>query len=95
MIVELTLPSAIEGVWTLKGPDGKVIAESVEGAVLRIDPRFYQGQSAQTIARVYVKGKKGKEVRNTLRISANAGKVTSEVADKVPSQIVPKFDRED
>jgi len=94
MQVELAMPTAIEGDWELQDADGKIIAVSKDhqGALLRIEPFFYKGTYSQILMRTLTHGKKGKENRNTLRIGAQTGKITSEAASQLPAKITPKFD---
>lgn len=94
MQIELQTPSAIEGDWILLDADGKRIASSKdhEGAKLVIEPFFYKGTYSQILMRTTTKGKTGKVIRNALRIAAQSGKITAELATSMPAKIVPKFD---
>jgi hypothetical protein len=94
MQVELRTPTAIEGDWHLIDADGKIIATSKDhqGALLIIEPFFYKGTYSQILARTRTLGKKGKEMSNALRVAAQTGKITSELATALPAKIVPKFD---
>jgi hypothetical protein len=94
MEVQLQLPSAVEADWLLVDDNGKEIATSKDhpGATLLIEPYFYRGAYSQILARTVTRGKKGKETKNTLRVAAQTGKITSELSATSQSKIVPKFD---
>jgi hypothetical protein len=94
MLIELQTPSAVEGDWTLYDADGKAVASSkdFEGAKLVIEPYFYKGTYSQILMRTTSKGKKGKVMRNALRVGAQTGKITAELATSMPAKIIPKFD---
>lgn len=94
MHVELTTPNAVEGEWRLVDADGELIANSTThpGATLVIEPYFYKGAYSQVLSRTLTVGKKGKEMRNALRIAAQTGKITAELATVLPAKITPKFD---
>lgn len=96
MQVELALPTPIEGDWTIVDANGKAVIDSAEygsnGLKLVIEPFFYKGTYSQILMRTRTVGKKGKEAQNALRIAAQTGKITSELATALPAKIVPKFD---
>ena len=94
MQVELKLPSAVEADWKLVDGDGKTLATSSDHpeAMLVFEPFFYKGSYSQSIGRTCTIGKKGKEIRNGLRVAAQTGKVTAEISSVLPNKIVPKFD---
>ena len=94
MHVEFKLPSILEGDWHLTDIDGKVVATSKDHpeALLIVEPFFYKGSYSQVLARTTTIGKKGKEMRNALRVAAQTGKITAELATVIPAKVVPKFD---
>jgi len=88
-------PSAVEGTWALLDADGKTIANSEQhpGATLVVSPYFYRGQYSQSLLRTHVVGKRGRKVRQTVKVSAAAGKVSAESVDKAPKPVEPSFDK--
>jgi hypothetical protein len=95
MEIRTELPQSLEGEWALFDDAGEEIASSkeVRGAVLVVAPYFYQSQYSQTFLRTTTQGAKGREVRQQIRVSSATGKLSSEMLDKIPQPIVPKFDK--
>jgi len=94
--ITVSLPTAIEGTWSLVAEDGTVMAssEKLHGAKLIIQPIFYANAQVQTMARVAVKGNKGSVNRQALKISGNKGLVKVENSDAAPKPISCPFDKQ-
>lgn len=94
MIVELHLPSTIEGAWTITDEKGQVLlcSTDMEAAKLVITPHFYRNMSSQVLLEAAVKGSSGRTQQHSLRVAAATGKITSENAVTTPVKITPKFD---
>jgi hypothetical protein len=95
MIVELRLPSTVEGAWQIIDDEGNPVVASGEGtgnATLVITPHFYRNMSSQVLLEAAVKGSSGRTQRHSLRVAAATGKITSENAVTAPVKITPKFD---
>lgn len=85
----------MEGDWTLVDAEGKEIAssKSAPSATLKLSPLFYAAQYTQLVGEVLTRGKKGEQVRQTLRVSAKTGKIAADLMDREPVTVVPFFDR--
>jgi hypothetical protein len=95
MLIEIELPSALEGEWSLVDGSGKTLLTSAKAPDVRlmVEPHFYKGQYTQSLFRTIVSGKKGRKVEQTVKVSAGAGKLQAEVVGKLPKPIEPTFDR--
>ena len=59
-----------------------------------MEPYFYRGLFSQTLFRVLTRGKRGREVKQALRVSAAGGKISAESMDKGQRPIEPSFDKD-
>jgi hypothetical protein len=95
MEINIALPTAVEGDWEIRDAEGKVLVSSQDspGATISLKPRFYAGQYSQQLANIVTRGSKGHELKQALKVSASAGKITAEMIGKAPKLVTPGFDK--
>jgi len=95
MEASIQLGTDVEAQFELVDAKGKQLipAEMLNNAVLKISPMYYKGMTTQTWGRNCTQSKRGRKVRQFLKLSATTGKhVLTSCEQSARAKITPKFD---